>query len=98
MDYGSSKATIVHLARSLALHLGPQGIRVNAVAPGFTYTPFLSTMGVTTADLDIYRNTSVLERMAQPGEIAPLYVTATDPQFSFLTGSILSNTGGIPGP
>jgi 3-oxoacyl-[acyl-carrier protein] reductase len=37
--YGMSKAAVISLTRSLAVEVGPQGVRVNAVAPGFTITP-----------------------------------------------------------
>ena len=48
IDYGTNKAAITHLTRSLARQLAPAGIRVNAGGPGLTLTPFLATQGIRT--------------------------------------------------
>jgi NAD(P)-dependent dehydrogenase (short-subunit alcohol dehydrogenase family) len=42
--YGASKAALHHLARAAAVELGPRGVRVNAIAPGFTRTPRLNKL------------------------------------------------------
>jgi NAD(P)-dependent dehydrogenase (short-subunit alcohol dehydrogenase family) len=90
--YGSTKAGLEHLARSLAVELGPRGIRVNVVAPGVVDTPFL---GDASAALDRWvRERVPLARMGDPDEVAEVveYVVAGMP--SFLTGARIAVDGG----
>lgn len=98
MDYGSSKAAITHLMRSLAIQLAPRGIRVNAVAPGLTLTPFLSTQGIRSGDIPMLVANSPYGRILQPAEIAPLYVAVVDPLKTGASGEVFTSAAGITGP
>jgi len=98
IDYGASKAAITHLTRSLARQLAPAGIRVNAVAPGLTLTPFLATQGIRSENIPMLTANSPYGRILQPAEIAPLYVAVVDPLKTGVSGEILTAAAAIPGP
>ncbi|KAI2611647.1 oxidoreductase [Hypoxylon fragiforme] len=98
VDYGASKASISHMIRALAHQLAPRGIRVNGVAPSITYTPALPGGGYTTEFINDFAANSVWGRIEQPAELAPFFVALADPQGSFASATILSTTGGEPGP
>lgn len=94
MDYGASKAAITYLMRCLALQLAASGIRVNAVAPGLTLTPFLATQGIYSENITNLVAGRPYERILQPAEIAPAYVDLVDPRKTAVTGEVFSATGG----
>lgn len=98
IDYGASKAAITHLTRSLARQLAPAGIRVNAVAPGLTLTPFLSTQGIRSENIPMLTANSPYGRILQPAEIAPLYVAVVDPLKTGVSGEIFTAAAAVPGP
>lgn len=98
VDYGASKAAITHLTRSLARQLAPAGIRVNAVAPGLTLTPFLATQGIRSENIPMLTANSPYGRILQPAEIAPLYVAVVDPLKTGVSGEIFTAAAAIPGP
>lgn len=92
--YASSKGGVVQLSKSLAVAWGKEGIRVNAVAPGWTVTPMTRGMSA-----DVERNTRVLGRTplgrwGQPEEIAQGIVFLCSPAASFITGALLPIDGG----
>jgi NAD(P)-dependent dehydrogenase (short-subunit alcohol dehydrogenase family) len=95
--YGSSKAALTHTVRSLALQLMDHGIRVNGVAPGLTYAPFLVSGGFTTEMITLGSQMIPIGRLSQPVESAPYYVYAADPTNTYLTGEILAAIGGDTG-
>lgn len=64
--YGMSKAAVISLTRSLAHEVGPQGIRVNAVAPGFTITP------MTTRSIDGDNPVAVEQLREMAGKANPM--------------------------
>ncbi|MBK5351209.1 SDR family oxidoreductase [Pseudomonas sp. TH41] len=92
--YASSKGGVVQLSKSLAVAWGKEGIRVNAVAPGWTDTPMTRGMSA-----DVERNARVLGRTplgrwGQPEEIAQGIVFLCSPAASFITGALLPIDGG----
>ncbi len=95
IPYAATKAAIVDFTKSLAQTAIKKGIRVNAVAPGPVWTPLIPA----SMDAEKVRNfgeDTLLERPAQPAELAPVFVLLASPQASFITGMIYGVTGGEP--
>lgn len=93
IDYSATKGAIVSFTRSLSQALAPQGIRVNAVAPGPIWTPLIpatfSKDEVATFGADV-----PLQRPGQPAEVAPCYVFLASDDASYMTGQVLHPNGG----
>lgn len=91
--YSSAKAAVDMLTRSLALELGPLGIRVNAVAPGLVSYPELVELwpeGVAR-----YRERSPLGRVGESQEVADACLFLASPASSWTTGAVLVVDGGV---
>ena len=90
--YGASKAGIVSLAQSLARALGPRGIAVSSVAPGFTETDMAAD--ALAGDERERRNAeSPLGRIATPEEVAAAIVFLASPEAELASGSVLDVNG-----
>jgi len=90
--YAASKAAVESLTRTWAAELGPQGIRVNSVAPGPTTTEgVVAQWGDTNDELG---RALPMGRTAQPDEIAHAVLFLASPRASFITGSTLHADGG----
>jgi len=97
LDYSLTKGGIRAFTRSLATHLVPRGIRVNAVAPGPVWTP-LNPADKQAKAVRKFGADTPMKRPAQPEEIAPAYVFLASPQCSsYITGEILPIIGGYTG-
>jgi NAD(P)-dependent dehydrogenase (short-subunit alcohol dehydrogenase family) len=92
--YGMSKAAVISMTKTLAVELGPLGIRVNAVAPGLVQTKFASAI-VNNEDL-VQRviDKTPLGRYAQPEEIAPAALYLASDAAAYVTGHTLVIDGG----
>lgn len=94
LDYASTKAAINNATVNLAAQLGPQGIRVNAVAPGPIWTP-LQPATQTTEKIEKFGQDTPLGRAGQPAEVAPAFVfLASSQDASYVSGTVLGVTGG----
>ena len=92
VHYVASKAAVVGLTRAMALELAPQGITVNAVAPGVIETDMLKARSDT--NLDGLRSLQPLGRLGTPADIARSVVFLAAPEADFITGQILLVDGG----
>ncbi|KAG8167684.1 hypothetical protein KVR01_003373 [Diaporthe batatas] len=96
--YTTSKAALRSFINGAGAELIKQGIRINGVAPGYTYTPLLVYGGLTVETLETaVKQLDVIGRVQQPAELPHLYVTLADDQLSYGTGSIYGSHGGFLG-
>jgi NAD(P)-dependent dehydrogenase (short-subunit alcohol dehydrogenase family) len=91
VHYVASKGAVVAMTRALANELGPQGIRVNCVAPGFTPTPGSSVLG----EYDPAR--TPLRRVMRPDDLLGTFCYLLSDDSAFVSGqTILVNGGRVP--
>ncbi|GAA3688495.1 SDR family oxidoreductase [Arthrobacter ginkgonis] len=96
VDYAATKAALNNVTANLAAELGPEGIRVNAVAPGPVWTPLQPATKEPEAVAKMGRDTP-LGRIGQPAELAGAYVFLASPdEASYVSGTVLGVTGGLP--
>jgi NAD(P)-dependent dehydrogenase (short-subunit alcohol dehydrogenase family) len=91
--YSASKAAAISLVRSAAMEYGPQGIRVNAVAPGRVATDMMLGSGVGTPES--VGATLPVRRMGRPDEVASAVVWLASDQASYVTGAVIPADGGF---
>jgi NAD(P)-dependent dehydrogenase (short-subunit alcohol dehydrogenase family) len=94
LDYASTKGAIHAFTKSLAQSLVEKGIRVNCVAPGPIWTPFIPSSG-TAKQTAKHGASSPMGRPGQPEEVAPAFVFfASAVDSSYITGEVLTVLGG----
>lgn len=95
----ATKAAVRSLARSLGAELAPRGIRVNAVSPGPTSTPFAGKMGLSQAELKAMAEgveaQVPLQRFGEAEEVARAALFLASPDSSYVTGAELVVDGGL---
>lgn len=92
-NYAATKGGVLALTYTWAIELGPKGVRVNAIAPGFTMTPMLET--VPEKVLDSIREKTPLRRLGDPQDIANTYLFLASDESSFITGQVIAVNGGL---
>jgi len=92
-NYAASKFGVIGFTKTWSRELGPKGVRVNAVAPGFVQTPILSTMPDKVIEGMAER--VPLKRLGQPEEIANVYAFLASDEASYVNGAVLEVSGGM---
>lgn len=93
--YGMSKAAENQLVRNLALELGSDGIRVNAVAPGLVKTDFAQALLQNEKMVRYFETTTPLQRLAEPDDIARVIAFLAGQDSGWLSGQIITADGGL---
>jgi NAD(P)-dependent dehydrogenase (short-subunit alcohol dehydrogenase family) len=96
LSYSAAKSAVEGVARGLAVEWAPDGIRVNAVAPGYTRTEMVQRAvdaGLVATDRLLAR--VPLGRLAEPSEIAAVIVFLSGPGSSYITGQTIIVDGGL---
>lgn len=93
LPYATTKSALIGMTKAMAKLAIRHGIRVNAVAPGPVWTPFIP--GSMPKDkFESFGADTLLQRPAQPAELAPLYVWLASPEASYVTAEVFGCTGG----
>jgi dihydroanticapsin dehydrogenase len=97
--YSASKGAVIAFTKALALELAGDGIRVNAICPGWVDTSFngpaIAMLGGTDAHADLVRASIPLGRQARPDEIAWGTLFLASEASSYMTGQVLPIDGGV---
>jgi len=92
-NYAAAKFGVIGFTKTWSRELGPKGIRVNAVAPGFIDTPILKTIPEDV--LAKMREDVPLRRLGKPEEIANIYAFLASDEASYINGAVIEATGGL---
>jgi 3-oxoacyl-[acyl-carrier protein] reductase len=82
------------MTKTMALELGPHGIRVNCVAPGYIVTPMSQAIDSENSILTYAREKIPLGRVAGPEEVAAVYAFLASDDASFINGETVVVDGG----
>jgi len=93
IDYVTTKGAIVGFTRALARNLALKNIRVNAIAPGFFWTPLQPACWVK-EKIPSLASDAAMARGAMPYELAPTFVFLASDDSSYMTGQVIHNNGG----
>jgi 3-oxoacyl-[acyl-carrier protein] reductase len=92
-NYVASKAAIIGMTKVWARELGPKGITVNAVAPGFIGTEMVRQMPEKILASMVER--TPIRRLGEPKDVAFAYLFLASDEASFINGTVLSVDGGV---
>ncbi|EGO01497.1 hypothetical protein SERLA73DRAFT_131801 [Serpula lacrymans var. lacrymans S7.3] len=95
VDYSTTKGAILTFTRSLAMHLAPQGIRVNAVAPGPVMTPLQPASRSAEEMEEFGVGVALHGRAAQPAELGPAFVFLASADSNVMTGACMHVNNGM---
>ncbi len=92
-NYAAAKAGLIGMTKTLAKELGKKGIRVNAVAPGFIYTPMTAKMPEKI--LEMMKEKTPMKRIGQPDDVAYALLYLASDEANFINGAVLCVDGGL---
>ena len=92
-NYAATKFGVIGFTKTWSRELGPKGIRVNAVAPGFIATPILST--IPEKVIDEMMDRVPLKRLGQPEDIANVYAFLASDEAAYINGTVIEVAGGL---
>jgi 3-oxoacyl-[acyl-carrier protein] reductase len=92
-NYAASKFGVIGFTKTWSRELGPKGVRVNAVAPGFVSTPILDTIPENV--LTEMKARVPLKRLGKPEEIANVYAFLASDEASYVNGAVIEVSGGM---
>jgi 3-oxoacyl-[acyl-carrier protein] reductase len=92
-NYAASKFGVIGFTKTWSRELGPKGIRVNAVAPGFVATPILRT--IPDKVLQEMEHKVPLKRLGTPEEVANVYAFLASDEASYVNGAVIEVCGGM---
>ena len=92
--YAASKAAVMQITKAAAIELARDGIRVNALAPGYVITDLNREFLESDAGVKLQKRTA-LHRFATPEELMPALLFLLDPANSYMTGETLTIDGGM---
>jgi 3-oxoacyl-[acyl-carrier protein] reductase len=91
--YAASKAALIGLTRATAIELGPAGVNVNAVAPGYVRTEALESLPADV--IERAKKNAVLGRLAEPEDVGTVVVFLCSPEARHITGQVIFVDGGL---
>jgi 3-oxoacyl-[acyl-carrier protein] reductase len=92
-NYVASKAAVIGMTRVWARELGPKGITVNAIAPGFIGTEMVRQMPEKVLAMMVER--TPVRRLGEPKDVAYAYLYLASDEAAFVNGTVLSVDGGV---
>lgn len=92
--YAATKSGVDRISKILAAELGPNGIRVNAVAPGLTQTDMLANMPGEAVD-QLVNEATALRRLGEPEDIARSIAWLASDSSGWVTGQVIQASGGL---
>lgn len=96
-EYAASKFAVVGMSRAIAKELIGKGIRVNTVCPGSAWTPLEISGGLLEEDIPGHGSVNLMDRAAQPYEMAGIYVFLASDEAGFVTCETYGISGGMEG-
>ncbi|MEI8327328.1 MAG: 3-oxoacyl-ACP reductase FabG [Betaproteobacteria bacterium] len=92
-NYAATKFGVIGFTKTWSRELGPKGVRVNAVAPGFIATPILKSIPEKViAEME---HRVPLRRLGRPEEIASVYAFLASDEASYINGAVIEVSGGL---
>jgi 3-oxoacyl-[acyl-carrier protein] reductase len=92
-NYAASKFGVIGFTKTWSRELGPKGVRVNAIAPGFIATPILDTIPENV--MQEMKARVPLKRLGKPEEIANVYAFLASDEASYINGAVIEVAGGM---
>lgn len=93
--YDSTKAALIQYVRTASVDLGPRGIRVNAIAPGYIRTPQTEKELENPENVKKISDATSLGRIGEPEDVSKVVVALSSDDFGFVTGSVVEASGGL---